>query len=388
MAYLALIVAVLALVAAGVLWYLGSKSQPQPPSEAETSAEKSPSTNIDAADTHGREVPEETYEDLAVVEERQPEPEPELEPAPKPEPEPEPEPAPEPEDDSKARRRFAQRPGLPSGNLIRRSPRRERRAWAEKRGFDFERSDDNLVDQWSRGAAATGVAPKDIASGAVDGRELLLMNLDGTNVMALRTGEVSDVVVDIRRDGFQAKSSEDLLETVQVAGFTVFATDVGPAERLIDDRVVTALEALPETVTAVWFESDWVLAQTTSASDADDWDAMVEPMELLANAARVLPPRSWRVLEFRGPTREMAPPMLPVEEEDEAAMEEADPLVIRPEEPLELPTRTTGMVHGTVEPHPIGGDEVEAIADGTEAPERNDGTRVTRHKKPPSIFDD
>ncbi|WP_157728307.1 hypothetical protein [Corynebacterium cystitidis] len=39
-------------------------------------------------------------------------------------------------------------------------------------------------------------------------------------------------------------------------------------------------------------------------------------------------------------------------------------------------------------PHAIGGDEVEAIADGREQTTVNDGTRVAREKKPPSIFDD
>mgnify|MGYP001757838930 FL=1 len=73
---------------------------------------------------------------------------------------------------------------------------------------------------------------------------------------------------------------------------------------------------------------------------------------------------------------------------DREGTEAERPVVVRPEEPLELPTRTTGGVRGTMEYRVVGGDEVEAIATG-EAPEQlNDGTRITRRPQPPSIFGD
>ncbi|SNV62204.1 putative secreted or membrane protein [Corynebacterium cystitidis] len=120
----------------------------------------------------------------------------------------------------------------------------------------------------------------------------------------------------------------------------------------------------------------------------EDWDEMLAPLGLLADAARVLPPQTWQILEFDHPTREMGEPVsIRTEPQPE---QEADvlPNVVRPEEPLEMPTRTTGTVRGVMVPHAIGGDEVEAIADGREQTTVNDGTRVAREKKPPSIFDD
>ena len=60
------------------------------------------------------------------------------------------------------------------------------------------KSDPYLVDEWTRGVASTGAAPKDIVAGNVYGHEMLLMDIDGVNVMAMRTGAASDMVVDFR----------------------------------------------------------------------------------------------------------------------------------------------------------------------------------------------
>ncbi|WKK55352.1 hypothetical protein [Corynebacterium sp. P4-C1] len=66
----------------------------------------------------------------------------------------------------------------------------------------------------------------------------------------------------------------------------------------------------------------------------------------------------------------------------------ARPVIARPEEPLELPTRTTGGVRGTMEYRTVGTDEVDAIATGERPEQLNDGTRITRRPQPPSIFGD
>lgn len=411
MAYIALIIAVLALIGAGVLLYLGQKqakqakrtepAQPaepvlhdegpvEPEPEPEPVPEPAPISEPDpapepVAEPEPEPIPEPEPEPEPVPE-PEPAPDPELvvEPESAPEPEPEPETTPEPEPEPKP----APRPMRRSGLQLPGSTRRERRGWAEQREFEFRRSDEYLIDEWSRGAAASGAAAKDIVQGFVYGHEMLLMDLGGVNTMAMRTGVVSDVVVDMRRDGFHASASHDLLEVMSIEGFTIYATEVGPAERMIDDRVVTALENLPEAVTAVWFESDWVLAQTQRGSTPEDWDAMLAPLGLLADAARVLPPQTWQKLEFEYPTREMGEPVSIAPEPQEETAEDLVPHVVRPEEPLELPTRMTGAVRGVMEPRSLGADEVEAIADGHDKPIQNDGTRATRELKPPSIFDD
>ncbi|MDO5669334.1 MAG: hypothetical protein Q4G50_04975 [Corynebacterium sp.] len=294
-------------------------------------------------------------------------------------------PAPDPE---------RQRPSLHLPGAL----RRERRAWAEGKGYDFARHDDWLNDEWSRGAAASGAVARDIVSGQAYGHEMLLMDIGGVNVMAMRRGASSDVVLDARRGGLGQESSADLLEAFTLGEFTVLATDIGVAERLIDERVTTAFEVFPEVVTAVWIEADWVLAQTAKGSHQEDWEAMLAPLAMLADAARALPPKATAAqtldMEDLDPTRQMPGPPEPGFGVLAVAREGSDgaerPLVQRPEEPLDLPTRRQVVARGVVEPRDVGADEVEAIADGAEKPESQmRGARMPRDLSGgSSLFDD
>lgn len=286
--------------------------------------------------------------------------------------------------------------------------RRERRQWAEKNGFSFSKHDEYLVDEWTRGAAAGGAAPKDIVQGSAYGHEMVLMDLGGVNVMAMRTGAATEIVVDFRRVDRDQRNDrttgeavfDDLLEVGHIADFTVYATDAAVASRMIDARVVTACDSLPEIVTAVWMESDWVLAQTDKGSHASDWDEMLAPLGLLADVARVLPPRSManQILKFEGadPTRMMGPKQPPAFENNQLLHVVPDPQdhppIQRPSEPVELPTRSKGEARGYLEPYALGVDEVDAIADGVDKSQEG-GHRKRPHVKRdlsagPSIFGD
>ncbi|AWB82698.1 hypothetical protein C3B44_10425 [Corynebacterium yudongzhengii] len=299
------------------------------------------------------------------------------------------EPQPEQDEDSRPRSSGIQLPG---------ATRRERRQWAEAKGFDFSRRDDYLVDEWTRGAAATGAAARDIVSGNVYNHEMLLMDLGGTNVMAMRTGANSGTVLDFRRDGEDlGEGSVDLVEVETVSGFRAFGTDAGVLQRALDVRIRTALENLPEAVTAVWFESDWVLAQTTRGSRAEDWEEMLAPLALLADAARVLPPLSEAgmalPLQEHTPSRRMPTGQLAsLEAHTETQHPEDDgvpPKALRPDEPVQLPSRTRADARGVVTPRALGGDEVDAIADGRPGKHRADDTRVLRDlSEGPTIFED
>ncbi|WP_342318516.1 hypothetical protein [Corynebacterium mayonis] len=319
--------------------------------------------------------------------------EPEVKPEKEREPEPEAEDvAPEPNAEEPAPELEATlRPHRRSGLQLPGSSRRERRAWAQRHDFSFAKQDEFLLGEWERGAASTGAAARDVASGSMYGHETFVADLGGVTVMAMRTGEISDVVVDLRRNGFLPASSNDLVEVGQFSGFSVHATEANPAKRFLDVRVRTALEQLPATVSAVWFESEWVLAETDRGASPDEWDSMLAPLALLADAARVLPPRTFTVLEVDYPGREMGEQIdVPGEIE---TLDSAAPKVQRPEEPLEMPTRSTGARRGEMDYRAVGGDEVEAIADGAQGPETDsdgagDLTRVRREQHPPSIFGD
>ncbi|MFW0178076.1 hypothetical protein QP934_010855, partial [Corynebacterium sp. MSK122] len=326
----------------------------------------------------------------------------EPEPTDEPEPEPDGEPAPEPEHQSTpettsehpapSKPHARHRPILPG------TMRRERRNWAEAKGFEFMKADPYLVDEWTRGVASTGAAPKDIVAGNVYGHEMLLMDIDGVNVMAMRTGAASDMVVDFRRfDRDDAKASEDLLLAMAIEGFDVYSSDSAVTERMVDERVHVALQQMPEAVTALWMETEWVLAQTTKQARSAEWDAMLPPLALLADAARVLPPRSSAThvvrLEELDPAREI--PAQPIVEAvggapAAGAPEFERPVIQRPEEPLQMPSRAYSETRGPVEHSALGGDEVDAIADGRERPTPDSHTaRLPRQQfRAASIFDD
>ncbi|WKK62208.1 hypothetical protein QYQ98_04910 [Corynebacterium sp. P3-F1] len=268
--------------------------------------------------------------------------------------------------------------------------RKERREWAEANGFEYAKEDEFLQDEWGRGAASAGEPVRDVLTGTRFGHETRIADIGETTVVAMGTGMDSGVVVDVRRkaNAHGADPAEDLVAVAELEGFRVFASEAGPAERMLDIRVSTALEMLPEQVSAVWFETEWVLAQLDGVPDVQGWEPVFAPLALLADAARTLPPRTWPHLHFDQQTREMGDPVEAPASADGDDAEFRRPVVARPEEPLELPTRITGTVHGTIEYRTLGGDEVDAIATGEPPEQLNDGTRLTRRPQPPSIFDD
>ena len=144
---------------------------------------------------------------------------------------------------------------------------------------------------------------------------------------------------------------------------------------MVDERVHVALQQMPEAVTALWMETEWVLAQTTKQARSAEWEAMLPPLALLADAARVLPPRSSAThvvrLEELDPAREI--PAQPIAEAVGGAPAAGAPVferpvIQRPEEPLHMPSRAYSETRGPVEHSALGGDEVDAIADGRERP--------------------
>lgn len=255
--------------------------------------------------------------------------------------------------------------------------RRARKAWASAHGFDFPAPQGDFAGQWHRGAAAGGAAPQDVATGAAFGHDTVVGELGGAGIVAMPTGEESDVVVEFQRGALkEEENTGDRVQVDPVGDFVCWTTHPAPVRRFVDTRVVTALENMPPQVEAVWFEGEWVLAQCPDPA-AQDFHEVFAPLALLADAARTLPPRVDRPLEL--PFGVGWAPEVVVDKQVEP-----DP-VQRPEDPVELPTRRTGGERGWVEDREVGGDDVAAIV-GEE--HRSDLTRVRRMQKPPSIFEE
>lgn len=395
-AYILLALAAVLLAAGCWLWMTGSQAKPAPRSGPVDASDAGPVSEADAV------------EDFVVeAVDVEPEPEPEPEPAPAavsapepaaefvpsaPEPAPEPAPAPIPESAREPVQEPAREPAQPrphrmSGLQLPGASRRERRAWAEQHGFSFAKTDELLASEWSRGAAAAGAQPRDVVAGQAYGHDVFVADLGGVTVIAAATGECSDVVVDMRRVGYSALPSEDLQQVAQVEQFVVFANEPGPAQRFLDVRVATSLRELPAAVTAVWCESSWVLVELGRGAAPQDWDAVLAPLALLADAARTLPPREALPLELE-PQVHKAQGEQP--EQSARELEGPELLVRRPEEPMVLPTRVTGGGFGEVGDHEVGDDSVEPIgASLDDSPGQvTDLTRARRKLRPSAIFPD
>ena len=104
----------------------------------------------------------------------------------------------------------------PRWSGLRRGQNAARRTWAEGKGFSFAKTDSTLVGQWRRGAASTGAAPRDIATGRSHHHHVHVMDLGRATVIAMATGEASDVVVDIRRDGFEDTKPSSKLSLIHI----------------------------------------------------------------------------------------------------------------------------------------------------------------------------
>lgn len=277
-----------------------------------------------------------------------------------------------------------------------RSATRTRRNWASERQFDYAKEDLFLSDEWAHGFASSNFTAKDVVSGVAAGYELRLVDLGQVTVMAMRRKTTSDVVIDMRRilktDAYEFK---DLVSVTAFQGFQVFSSNPGVAQRFIDKRVGVALHDMPTKVTAIWLESNWVLAATPKGSTEEDWDATITPLSLLADASYVLPPKSGAMppvdYQDNDPTRVM--PLIPAvvdEEEEDAVVPPSLPHLKPKEEPVVLPSRVREESRGSVNKHSLGVDDVSPIADGDrQNPNDYFGTRVIRDtSQGSSIFTD
>ncbi|MCX7543013.1 hypothetical protein OS128_08800 [Corynebacterium sp. P5848] len=270
-------------------------------------------------------------------------------------------------------------------------PRRQRRRWATANGYDYSKGDAFLTDEWSYGPAGTGAVARDVVSGVTSGHEFHLTDLGQQTVLAFRRVTGSAAVVEMSR------TADDRESSFRLGDFAVFCAEPDVARRFVDERVTAAMEALPAAVTMVWTESRWIIAQLVRRSSPADWDAALEPMALLADAACTLPPRAGEApLRDTGgldPSRPLPlPHQCPDHTEDETEgtdVPPAQPLVQRPDEPVERPSRFRSEQRGTVEPRAVGGDEIDAIADGRDVDPQPGGVRVPRtFRTGPSIFTD
>lgn len=170
--------------------------------------------------------------------------------------------------------------------------RRARRAFAEAHGLEFQRSDTFLANELSTFPHRRNDMT-DVVSGFIHGRETHLGELGAATILLLRRDLASSHVVALVRAG-APELGRDLTDLhAPDADFGTFGmqcddTDVGA--RLVDTRLVSLLERLPDGVDAVWAEGTWAGARFAERPTMPDVQAVIGPLAQFADCLRVLPP--------------------------------------------------------------------------------------------------
>ncbi|QDZ41863.1 hypothetical protein FQV43_00785 [Corynebacterium sp. sy039] len=264
--------------------------------------------------------------------------------------------------------------------------KKERKTWAQHHGYEFTKQDPFLEDEWTRGAAASGGVIRDIISTNMADHEFYFVDIAGVLVMAMRRSASSEVVICAQKPDIEFRDAcTDLTPLSDVHGFSFASSNQGATERMMDSRIVHACQHMPDAVQALWWENDWVLAQLERTATAQDWDETIPQLQLLADAALVLPAKSgaFPAINFaeHTPTRPLPAPPLSAEGDDYTEEELPELLrIVAQDEPVTLPKRAKAQNRGVMELREVGADEVQAIAHGKNSQDRDtrQGTKILR----------
>jgi hypothetical protein len=162
--------------------------------------------------------------------------------------------------------------GLLAADRARESSRnRERKRWADLRGWQFVEEDERLPRQWSGGAIGYfgADAAVNVVAGSTftsDGRRPVFIfdiEVDGqvpAVIVAVRCNRVHSVPVELWLASvpFQRAEMPEMLGPIGQR--YAFADDVAGAHKLITQDLVDAADSLGGDVGVVWLENEWVLA--------------------------------------------------------------------------------------------------------------------------------
>lgn len=269
----------------------------------------------------------------------------------------------------------------PLGNLF----QSRRKQWAEKHDFEYRKKDEDLIDEWVLGPAATGANITNIVSGHVKDYEMYLADVGTTTVMALRRENNTAEIILALKDSkvpFITGFGEDILPAGSLGDYELSTTESLMCTQVFinDDSFKKALTNMPFSTTAVWIEGNWVLAAFNNKSNPQQWEQAWDSLVSIADLGHILPPRALPRVEEPLQTRPLPTPMRTLDVVDEPVQQ---PPVLRPMEPVEYPTRTEGISLGESSfDNELGGDEVLSIAEDLlkSKDASNDGTRIVRNQ--------
>ncbi|WJZ03765.1 hypothetical protein CFREI_12540 [Corynebacterium freiburgense] len=226
----------------------------------------------------------------------------------------------------------------------------ERRKWAKAQGYSYARKNQHLIRDWSF-LEQTGAA-RDVVSGSVRDVDFYITDIGECTFVGIRRGDASRVSVQAIRANALDSIETPLERVLYTSGFAVVSNDAGAAERFVDERVDAALEAL-ESAEYIWIDGEWVVGQVS------DEMASVQPLTLLAEAARALPPAVDTPLDFEnGNATRALPARLEVGSEPEVLEDHSGPTLHVVADPDSETVESTGSSEG---------EETAKINESTEA---------------------
>jgi hypothetical protein len=169
-----------------------------------------------------------------------------------------------------------------------------RRRWAERRGWRYHSSDEELLGEWAAGAVAFfgGGRATDVAEGAAftaDGRRsvyVLDQEVDGAAasvIVALRVQAPFPARLEMWLPSvpFQRDHMPELLGPV--GRRYGFVSSVEEARPLVTRALVDVVDAIGEDVTVVWLEGAWVLAAAEPGASTARLEELIQHLGELAD---------------------------------------------------------------------------------------------------------
>jgi hypothetical protein len=156
------------------------------------------------------------------------------------------------------------------------SSNRERRRWAELRGWQFAEFDQVLPTRWERGVLGRGGTATDVVAGSTftaDGRRqvyVLDLDLGGRKTVTLasvRCRRATPVIIELWLPEVPVPQDSGLDLLGPVGSRYAFVADVAVARSLVTPELIDATEEVGADVTVVWLEADWVLAAADPTAD-------------------------------------------------------------------------------------------------------------------------
>ncbi|MEJ4113400.1 hypothetical protein ACGE24_05285 [Corynebacterium kroppenstedtii] len=180
--------------------------------------------------------------------------------------------------------------------------RRARRSWASEQGWQFDRSDTELAQEWADHVGVSASEAKDVLSGRARAHHIRVADINENSYVGLRRSGSSDILIDfwdrtvwapeahteddIRRAGPPRPGQE---YAGLSGGFVAYSSNLLAVQLMLDSRAARALTCLRGATSAIVIDPWWILVRCSKRPTVDDLPRLFSFIADLDDAARVLP---------------------------------------------------------------------------------------------------